>query len=227
MLNNLSRKKYKAILWDNDGILVDTEQWYYKATKEAFSTFSIELSADDFYTYFLEGSNGTSIYSSIKGLSESEATLLKSKRNELYNEYLSIENIVVKGVRETLERLKPNFVMGIVTSSRKRHFETIHNRTGLLEYFDFTVTREDYTSSKPSPEPYLTGVKNCGFQVDECVAIEDSPRGLLAAKAASIDCIVIPTELTMRADFSGASYMLESISNVPSLLLTHTEMETQ
>ncbi|TXR53185.1 HAD family hydrolase [Reinekea thalattae] len=222
-MNILNNKNYKAILWDNDGILVNTEQWYYKATLEAFASFSIKLSSDDFYTYFLEGSSGTSVYASLHGLSESNIASLKQKRNELYNEYLSKEDIVIEGVKETLEKLKSNYVMAIVTSSRKSHFETIHNRTGLLKYFNFVITREDYAFSKPSPEPYLTAANRSGFNIEECVAIEDSPRGLLAAKAASIDCIVIPNQLTKKADFNGATYKLENITDIPSVLLPNNE----
>lgn len=115
--------------------------------------------------------------------------------------------------------LRPHFVMGIVTSSRREHFDTMHRRTGLLEFFDFAITHEDYARSKPAPDPYLAGVAHSGFPAGRCLAIEDAPRGLIAARAAALDCWVIPTEFTRRATFSGARRVLERISDVSALLL--------
>ena len=76
--------------------------------------------------------------------------------------------------------------MAIVTSSPKNHFHIIHSRTGFLEFFDFYLTREDYTNSKPSAEPYLLALQKSGLNSQDVLVIEDSPRGLKAAKAAKV-----------------------------------------
>ena len=108
--------------------------------------------------------------------------------------------------------------MGIVTSSRKMHFELIHRSTDLLKYFDFILTGDDYTSFKPNPDPYLMAVEKSGFQKDECIAIEDSERGLKSAKSAGIHCFVIPGGLTSAGDFSRADRILNSIRELPDVL---------
>ena len=104
--------------------------------------------------------------------------------------------------------------MGIVTSSRRDHFELIHRSSGLLKYFDFVITASDYAKFKPNPEPYLMAVKKSGFNKKECIAIEDSERGLKSAKGAGIHCMVIPTELTRNGDFSVADKVLGNITDV-------------
>jgi HAD superfamily hydrolase (TIGR01509 family) len=211
--------KYGAILWDNDGVLVDTERWYFQATREAFAGAGVDLTVELYFEYFLSRSEGTSQLASARGLSEADAVAIRSARNERYARMLEQESITIAGVRETLAALRPHFVMGIVTSSRRVHFEAIHRRTGLLEFFDFAVTHEDYARSKPAPDPYLAAVARSGLPAGRCLAIEDAPPGLIAARAAALDCWVIPTEFTRRADFSEATKVLDRISDVSSLLL--------
>lgn len=210
---------YGAILWDNDGVLVDTERWYFQATREVFAGVGIDLTIELYFEYFLSRSGGTSHLASARGLSEADIAAIQAARNERYLQMLEQELITIVGVRETLAALRPHFVMGIVTTSRRAHFEAIHRRTGLLEFFDFTVTLEDYARSKPAPDPYLTAVARSGLPAGRCLAIEDAPRGLTAARAAALDCWVIPTEFTRKAVFSGASKVLDRITDVASLLL--------
>lgn len=209
---------YKVLLWDNDGVLVDTERWYFQATCEAFARLGITFTADHYFEYVLCRSKGTTAFASAQGLSEADIAALQSSRNERYLQMLEQEHITMDGAYETLALLRPHFKMGIVTSSRRHHFEAIHRRTGLLEFFDFTVTNGDYERSKPAPDPYLAAIARSRFLADQCLAIEDAPRGLLAAQAAQLDCWVIPTELTRRAPFSGAARVLERITDVPAHL---------
>jgi HAD superfamily hydrolase (TIGR01509 family) len=210
---------YGAILWDNDVVLVDTERWYFQATREVFAGVGVDLTVELYFEYFLSRSGGTSHLASARGLSEADIAAMQGARNERYLRMLEQELITIVGVRETLAALRPNFVMGIVTSSRRAHFEAIHRRTGLLEFFDFAVTLEDYARSKPAPDPYLAAVARSGLPAGRCLAIEDAPRGLIAARAAALDCWVIPTEFTRRAVFSGATKVLDRIADVSSLLL--------
>ncbi|MGI4790665.1 MAG: HAD family hydrolase [Janthinobacterium lividum] len=210
---------YAVILWDNDGVLVDTERWYFQATREVFAGVGIDLTVELYFEYFLSHSRGTSKFASVHGLSEAGIAEIQGARNERYLQMLEQELIMIAGVRETLAMLRPHFVMGIVTTSRRQHFETMHRRTGLLEFFDFAITLEDYARSKPEPDPYLAAVARSGLPSEKCLAIEDAPRGLIAARAATLDCWVIPSELTRRATFPGATRVLDCITDVSGLLL--------
>ena len=200
-------------------MLVDTERWYFQATREVFAGMGIDLTVELYFEYFLSRSKGTSKFASAHGLSEADIAEMQAARNERYLQMLEQEWITIVGVRETLAILRPHFVMGIVTSSRRQHFETMHRRTGLLEFFDFAITLEDYARSKPAPDPYLAAVARSGLPAGRCLAIEDAPRGLIAARAAALDCWVIPTEFTRRATFSGATRVLDRITDVSALLL--------
>ena len=109
--------------------------------------------------------------------------------------------------------------MSIVTSSQKNHFDIIHSRTCFLPFFDFYLAREDYATSKPSAEPYLLALKKSGKSAQDAVVIEDSPRGLAAAKAAGLAFWVIPGEHTSDQDFQKADRVLSSIDEIPGLFL--------
>ena len=109
-------------------------------------------------------------------------------------------------------------MMGIVTSSRRDHFEIIHSSTGFRKYFDFEITSDECNETKPSPKPYLIALEKSGFDKAECLIIEDSERGLKAAIAAGIKCYVIPTELTKNSDFTGAAKILNNINELISEL---------
>jgi len=210
---------YGAILWDNDGVLVDTERWYFQATREVFAEVGVELTAELYFEHFLSRSGGAWHLAAAHGLGEAEIASLRGARNARYQRLLEQEPITIAGVRETLQALRPHFAMGIVTSSRRAHFETIHRRTGLLEFFDFALTLEDYPHSKPAPDPYLAAIARSGLPAARCLAIEDAPRGLVAARAAALDCWVIPTEFTRSANFAAANRILGTVADVASLLL--------
>ena len=209
---------YRAILWDNDGVLVDTERWYFQSTREVLATVGIDLTEALYFENFLASSGGIAPLASARGLGAADIEKLRQRRNDLYQSHLEQQPLTIPGVRETLAALRPRFAMGIVTSSRRDHFHTIHRRTGLLEFFDFVLTSEDYAESKPAPDPYLAGIARTGCAPAECLAIEDAPRGLAAARAAGIDCWVIPTDLGRMADFSGAARILRNVQELPALL---------
>ncbi len=209
----------KAIFWDNDGVLVDTEILYYKANKETFAKIGIDLSEEIYVEYFLKSSKGTWHLAEAKGFTAEEISIFRKERDRLYSNLLIKEMKVIEGAEETLKKLYGNYKMGIVTSSRREHFEIIHGKSGLLSYFDFVLAGEDYENSKPAPDPYLKALELSRCSKDECIVVEDSERGLRAALAAGIKCLVIPTKLTRYSNFYGAERILTDIREVSQYLI--------
>ena len=204
----------KAILWDNDGVLVDTERLYFRATQEVLSTIGFELTETHFTELFLIEARGAWHLVRELGFSEPEVENLRQTRNRIYSEYLAKEKLLIEGVEEVLSELHGKYTMAIVTSSLREHFDLIHHSTGLLKYFDFVVASGDYTKYKPDPEPYLVALERAGCTADECIAVEDSLRGLLSATGAGIRCYVVPQELTSTSDFSAAFKVLTNIRDL-------------
>jgi HAD superfamily hydrolase (TIGR01509 family) len=209
----------KAIFFDNDGILVDTERLYYAATRDILANVGIDLTREMYIEFFLIKGNGTWHLASEKGLSLDAINNLRDKRNKLYGQMLENESNIIDGVNDVLEKLNGKYLMGIVTSSRKEHFDLIHQPLGILKYFEFILTGDDYKNFKPHPEPYLLAVEKSGCKKGECLAVEDSERGLISAKKAGINCFVIPSELTCNGNFSSADKILKNITELPAELL--------
>lgn len=207
----------KGIFWDNDGILVDTEPLYFRATRDILAEFGIELTQQKFIDISLTA--GNSLFSLVADiLPSAEMDAARNARDVRYSELLQEETRVLPGVEETLASLHGKVKMAIVTSSRPEHFALIHRHSELLKFFDFVLARDDYVYSKPHPEPYLTALRRSGLPPEECLVIEDSERGLLAACRAGLRCFVIPGKLTSGGNFSSAERVLSDIREVPAAL---------
>lgn len=211
--------KYQYIFWDNDGVLVDTEGYYLQASREALARADVSLSDSQFADISLKNGRSLLDLASERGASGLGRDELGRWRNQRYAELLEGKDLTLPGVREVLKILYGKINMGIVTSSLKSHFEIIHRHTGLLSYFNFFLTREDYVRGKPEAEPYLLALQRSGQCAQRVLVIEDAPRGLDAAKAAGLTCWVIPAHLTSQQDFQNADRILLSLSEIPELVL--------
>jgi len=209
-------KKY--ILFDNDGVLIETEMWYFEASKRALKEFfDLELTFERYMDIMAKGQRAWVIAEEI-GISEDEIVLAREKRDEYYQEYIKTKDITIDGVKETLERLSQNYKMGIVTTSRRVDFELAHKNRGIVDFMEFVLCVEDYPRSKPHPDPYLKGMDMFGASRDECIIVEDSKRGLSSAVNASIECVIVHNEFTKTHDFSGATHKIEKIPHLVELL---------
>ena len=212
-------KKY--ILFDHDGVLVDTEFWYYKAGERALADIGVTLDKDQYLRDMSQGL-GTWAQSRASGIDEQTISRLREVRNEYYQEYLRTEAIEIEGVVETLAELSKYVRMAIVTTARRVDFEMIHEKRHMRQFMDFVLVREDYQFAKPHPEPYLTGLKRFGAAKEETLVVEDSSRGLNSAVAAGIDCVMVYNEFTKTQDFSLARYRIETLIELKDIILHRT-----
>ena len=208
----------RAIFWDNDGILVETEPLYFEANQRTLAPLGIDLNEELYRRLFLIEGRGAWHLLDERGFSEAEIESLRQQRNALYSDLIRARVRVLPGVVDVLDALHGRFSMAVVTSSRRDHFDLIHERTGLLKYFDFVVAGGDYARSKPDPAPYIAALERSGLSPEDCIAIEDSERGLESAARAGIRCIVVPTALTRRSAFERAIRIAENLGDVPALL---------
>ncbi len=207
-----------VLLWDHDGVLVDTEGLYFQATREVLAEIGVTLDAARYRQLFLVEGTGAWHLAASRGYGERELSLLKERRNARYAELLASTDVMIPGALAMIAELAARHRMAIVTSSRREHFDTIHARTGLPRHFELVLAREDYARSKPDPEPYRTAIARLGVAPSVCMVIEDSERGLRAAKAAGLTCWVIPSALTARSDFAQADRRFEDLATLHAAL---------
>jgi HAD superfamily hydrolase (TIGR01509 family) len=201
-----------AILWDNDGVLVDSEKLFYEANRRYFwDAAGIELNADLYFEHFLCSSAGLWHLLRDRGWNEHRISGGRTERNQLYASLLrDSPSLTIPGIEAVLEHFAKSCRMAVVTSSARAHFEQIHHNTGLLRHFELVVAAGDYAREKPDPEPYEVAIARLGVPPARCIAVEDSPRGLCAAAAAGLSCIVVRSELTQRCAFEGAHAIVDS-----------------
>lgn len=209
-------KKY--ILFDNDGVLVHTEPFYYKANLIALEEFfDVTLTFEEYMKIM---ANGTTVWQKAldKGFSLDDIETARNKRNSYYQNFLKTENILIDDVKETLKELSKDYKMGIVTTSRRVDFEIIHKNLGITDFMEFVLCEEDYNYAKPHPEPYLKGLELFGAKKEETIVVEDSQRGLTSAFKAGIECVIVKNEFTITQDFSKASYFINNLKELETIL---------
>lgn len=207
----------RFLLWDHDGVLVDTERWYFEATRQAIARAGIELSQARYLELVATGRSCWDL-ARARGVGEADIDVGRSFRDALYQQFLRSEAIEIEGVADVLATLSARYRMAIVTNAHRPDFELIHERRDLLRFFEFVITGADFARSKPEADPYLAGLARFAAPPDQALAIEDSARGLRSARAAGVPCIAIRTPFTAADDFTGAFRIVDSIREVPSLL---------
>ena len=208
-------KKY--LLFDNDGVLVETEQWYFRANYEILKSMGITLEEERYKEIMINGQSAL-LLAEEQGYSQERVEAERAKRNELYQHYLRTEDIAIPGVHNVLSLLKEKYRMGIITSARREDFELIHEGRGIADHMEFVLCSGEYARSKPYPDPYLKGLSLFEGEKHEALIIEDSERGLRSAVNAGIECAIVDNLFTINHDFSTATHRISTLDELLILL---------
>lgn len=205
--------RYTHILFDHDGVLVNTEPLYFRATQECVADLGVDLQLGDYLAMMAEGKNAWELARRV-GASEGEIERGRKRRNSRYRELLNSEPIDIEGVDEVLAELSRYYRIAIVTTALREDFELIHRERDIVSNVDFVLTRDAYSNSKPHPDPYLAALDKFKISPEVALAVEDSQRGLTAAIAAGLDCVVVHNEFTATQDLSQATYHIERLKDL-------------
>lgn len=205
------------ILWDHDGVLVDTEPLYFEATAHVLGTLGVTL---ELATYLADMAEGRSAWQRARahGLSADDVERGRRQRDELYQRLLLERAIDVPGVPGLLERLARDYAMAIVTTAKRTDFDLIHRNRDIVRHMRFVLASGDYARAKPAPDPYLEALRRFGASAPQALVVEDSERGLRAAVAAGIDCVVVANAFVSGQDLSAATYRIDTLGDLPDLL---------
>ncbi|MBN2420607.1 MAG: HAD family phosphatase [Deltaproteobacteria bacterium] len=186
--------KYKAAIFDMDGLLLDTERIFLDAFKKTCSVLGLEFDMSLFIK--LIGTNSVKTKELLidgfgKGFNYDS---FRENWFENVKEYLAHNSIPLKeGAVDILEKIKSiHLPMAVATSTRYNDAVKSLDSTGILHYFKFIVAGDQVTKSKPDPEIYLKVADRLGVTPDECIVFEDSENGVKSAHAAGMDIIQIP-----------------------------------
>lgn len=207
---------FDAILFDNDGILVDTECRHVQACQEMVrKLFDLEYSLEDYQQYGYTNGTGTSGWLRDQEISETDIERFQKLRNERYEVLLKDPIEPMSGVRALLQFVQEKHIpRALVTATPRPHLELAHSQTGLLSSFAFTICNQEVPRSKPFPDGYLAAAKQLRVDPGKCLVLEDSPRGVVAGKEAGMTVWAVPSGQTKMLDFSRADEVFESLEEV-------------
>lgn len=206
----------RNVLWDHDGVIVDTEPVFFEATSRVLAEAGAPFGQARWAELQARGEGIVRLVEEA-GLS-TNIREIRRRRDEIYGSILAERDVLIDGARRVVESVTRRYPSVMVTTSLRRFVDQMHGHTGLLDHFRHVVTAEDCARHKPHPEPYLKGLALIDAPVEECVAIEDSPRGLAAARAAGLRCVVVRSDFMDAADFAGAEAVLDDISDFEAFL---------
>jgi len=204
----------KAILWDMDGVLVNTAGFHFRAWQTLAAELGQEFTEEQFWPTF--GRRNSEILHEVFGISSaSEMGHLIERKEEILHELLADSRITpMPGVVALLEATRRlGCRQAVASSSPRQNVLTVLRAAGLESYFDAVITAENVTEGKPSPQVFLVAARSLGVAPYDCVVVEDSVAGVQAAKAAGARCIAVTTSRSAPA-LAAADLVVSSLEQV-------------
>jgi HAD superfamily hydrolase (TIGR01509 family) len=200
-----------------DGVIVDTEPVHHYAYNQHFKQLNIEVTPEMYATF--TGNSTKNTYEKLKShfdITESVPDLVEAKRNLFNDAFDSKEDLyLIDGVEDLIKELHHNGMQLVLASSSANvTIDRVFRRFGLHQYFTHLVSGEDFPNSKPHPAIFEHAAKLSQTSVENCIVIEDSTNGIIAAKAAGIYCIGYDSINTKLQDYSKADKVIKDFSEL-------------
>jgi len=208
-----------GVIFDMDGVLIDSEGLQYKAYSKVLERYGVTVSVEEYAEHWIAAGRGPEYAVRTYGLPMAPDEL-RAIRSPVYHEILREEVTLMPGVTPALARLQPHFALAIATNSIRQDAAFVVEHFGLGEFFTAVVSREDYTRAKPEPDAFVTAAARLAVPPSACLVVEDAYKGVVAAHRAGAGVIAVPNEFTRGNDFSLAAVVLDSLDEL-SVELVH------
>jgi HAD superfamily hydrolase (TIGR01509 family) len=207
----------RAVVFDFDGLILDTEGPEFQTWQEIYRAHGCALSLEAWATGL-----GTSA-DAFDPQAHLEAQLgcrldrdaMQQWRRQRYGELVQAQ-AVLPGVREYIGQARRlGLQLGVASSSSRRWVVGHLTALGLSAHFDCIKCSDDVSRVKPDPALYQAVVQTFGLQPQQAIALEDSPNGIAAAKRAGLYCVAVPNPLTRQLSLAHADFVLNSLADLP------------
>ncbi len=210
----------KGVLFDMDGVLVDSEEFICKAAVQMFKERGIAVRESDFLPFVGAGEDRY-----LGGVAEKYGISLdlktaKTRTYKIYDEIIQGNMEILPGVQDFIKKCRDfKLKIALATSADETKMKANLNATGLsLSLFDAAVSGLDVERKKPYPDIYVKAARLIGLSPENCLVIEDAVNGVAAAKAAGTRCLAITSSFT-KAQLHDADWFAEDLAHVPDDVL--------
>jgi len=202
-----------GIIFDLDGVLVDSEGLQYRAYSAVLDRYGVQVDPAEYATHWILAGTGPEYAVATYRLPIS-ADELRALKAPVYHDILRAEVRLMPGVEAALARLRARFPLAVATNSGVQDTGFVLDHFGLRPAFTAVITRERYARAKPEPDCIVAAAAALGVPPTACVVVEDAHRGILAAHRAGATVVAVPNDFTRAGDFSLATTILSSLDEL-------------
>ncbi|MEN6385207.1 MAG: HAD family phosphatase [Phycisphaerales bacterium] len=214
----------KAVIFDFDGVISDSEPSHFAATNKVLEQFGININKDDYYASFL-GYTDAQMFKAIsekfnENFTDAQIEKLIEQKAFFFEEIIRHTDHLIKGIPQFIKMLKTGGIkIGIYSGASRDDIELMLENSGFGEYFDVIVCADDVEKGKPEPEGYVRALElinkknNSQISANQCIVIEDSQWGIVAAKKAGMKIIGITNSYPAN-ELEDADLVIDSVSDL-------------
>jgi HAD superfamily hydrolase (TIGR01509 family) len=201
----------QAVIFDMDGLMIDSEGIYWTVARQMAREFGKEVSDDTLGRMMGRAPlESVELYARELGLTTPPEQLMR-QRDQRVLDVLRKGIEPMPGLMEVLESFRPRFKLAVATSARLSFVNLVFGGLGIHRFFDILQTSDDIHRGKPDPEIYQLAMSKLGVPADESIVLEDSSNGALAGKRAGAYTIAIPSQYTRSQDFHFVDYVASDL----------------
>ncbi len=181
----------KLIIFDLDGLLVDSQSLQYEAYGKVFSQYGEPISRQDWIDHWIHGPGGPKAWIENRNL-DLDYQKIRAEKKVIYEDLIQSKMKLKPGAKELVNLLYKKFPLVVASASRIESIELSLERFNLKDKFEHLISDIDMERGKPHPDVFLHAAKIMKVEPEDCLVFEDSSAGLQAAKSAGMKCIVCP-----------------------------------
>lgn len=201
----------KAVVFDMDGLMIDSERLYFEVEREMARRYGREVKDETLWRMMgRKPIEGLTIFVEELGLPLEPAEAVRL-RNDLMRERMKHDLQPMPGLFSILEALHGKFKLAVSTGAPQEFLDIALNKLGVREKFDALQASDHIRKGKPAPEIFLKTCQKLGVRPEEAIVLEDSENGVIAGKRAGCFVIAVPSEYTRGQDFSQADFIATSL----------------
>lgn len=207
----------RALIFDMDGLLVDSEPVHAKNTIRALGMQGIRISEKEFFGFWTKRGKNIHDFKRERGL-DIDVDLYKKTKIKTLPEFIENSDMM-EGAAEILDRFVEKYPFALVSNSSRSEIDVILDHYRLRRYFRHIIGLEDVIKPKPDPQGYLLSAQRLGLDAKDCLAFDDTWAGTMAAKRAGMRVVAIPNKNTEDHDFTHADMVIDSLKRVDQKML--------